>query len=52
MFVEKPGATDAPGLRRIWAACDEAKEKNLAVVFAPTVLRSTNPDPMVRVAEA
>ncbi len=32
MFVEKPVATDAPGLRRIWAACDEAKEKNLAVV--------------------
>jgi len=32
MFVEKPVATDAPGLRRIWAACDEAKEKNLALV--------------------
>ncbi len=32
MFVEKPVATDAPGLRRMWAACDEAKEKNLAVV--------------------
>ena len=31
MFVEKPWH-GRPGLRRIWAACDEAKEKNLAVV--------------------
>ena len=31
---------------------NKMSEKNLAVVFAPTVLRSTNPDPMVRVAEA
>ena len=32
MFVEKPVAVDAPGLRRIWDACNEAKAKNLAVV--------------------
>lgn len=32
MFVEKPVATDAPGLRRIRAACDLAREKGLAVV--------------------
>ncbi|MEM6672803.1 MAG: Gfo/Idh/MocA family oxidoreductase [Planctomycetota bacterium] len=32
MFVEKPVATDAPGLRRIWDACNEAKAKKLAVV--------------------
>ncbi len=32
MFVEKPVATDAPGLRRIWAACEEAKAKNIALV--------------------
>ena len=32
MFVEQPVATDGPGLRRIWAACNEAKDKNIAVV--------------------
>jgi myo-inositol 2-dehydrogenase / D-chiro-inositol 1-dehydrogenase len=32
MFVEKPVATDAPGLRRIWQACNDAKDKNIAVV--------------------
>jgi predicted dehydrogenase len=32
MFVEKPVAVDAPGLRRIWAASDAAKEKGLALV--------------------
>src|SRR5947208_4003285 len=30
-FVEKPVATDAPGVRAFLAACDEAKKKNLAV---------------------
>lgn len=32
MFVEKPVAVDAPGLRRIWSACEDAKTKGLAVV--------------------
>lgn len=32
MFVEKPVAVDAPGLRRIWQACNDAKDKNIAVV--------------------
>jgi predicted dehydrogenase len=31
-FVEKPVATDAPGVRTFLAACDEAKKKNLSVV--------------------
>jgi len=31
-FVEKPVATDAPGVRAFLAACDEAKRKNLSVV--------------------
>lgn len=32
MFVEKPVATDAPGLRRVRAACDNAKAKGLSIV--------------------
>jgi predicted dehydrogenase len=32
MFVEKPVATDGPGLRRIWAACEQAKQKGLSLV--------------------
>ena len=32
LFVEKPVAVDAPGLRRIWTAANEAKDKGLAVV--------------------
>jgi predicted dehydrogenase len=32
MFVEKPVATDGPGLRRIWKACDAAKAKRLSLV--------------------
>ena len=32
MFVEKPVAVDGPGLRRIWQACNEAKDKGIAVV--------------------
>ncbi|MEM8712206.1 MAG: Gfo/Idh/MocA family oxidoreductase, partial [Planctomycetota bacterium] len=32
MFVEKPVAVDAPGLRRIWQACNDAKDKGIAVV--------------------
>lgn len=31
-FVEKPVATDAPGLRRIAAACEVARKKNLTMV--------------------
>ncbi|MEM8678590.1 MAG: Gfo/Idh/MocA family oxidoreductase, partial [Planctomycetota bacterium] len=31
-FVEKPVAVDAPGLKRIQAACERAKAKGLAVV--------------------
>lgn len=31
MFVEKPMATDAPGVRSIMASTEEAKRKNLAV---------------------
>jgi predicted dehydrogenase len=31
-FVEKPIAVDAPGVRAVLAACQEAKSKNLAVV--------------------
>ena len=31
-FVEKPVATDAPGVRAFLAACEEAKKKNLSVV--------------------
>jgi predicted dehydrogenase len=31
VFMEKPLATDAPGLRRVLAANEEAKKKNLAV---------------------
>jgi predicted dehydrogenase len=32
MFVEKPVATDAPGLRRVIEACEAAKKKNLTIV--------------------
>lgn len=32
IFAEKPVATDAPGLRRVRAACDEARKKGLSVV--------------------
>ncbi len=32
IFCEKPMAVDAPGVRRVMAACQEAKKKNLAVV--------------------
>lgn len=32
MFVEKPVAVDAPGLRRVWAASEEARAKGLALV--------------------
>ena len=31
VFMEKPVATDAPGVRRVLAAAEEAKKKNLAV---------------------
>ncbi len=31
-FVEKPVATDAPGVRAFLAACEQAKKKNLSVV--------------------
>lgn len=31
-FVEKPVATDAPGLRRIIESCEAAKKKNLTIV--------------------
>jgi len=32
VFAEKPVAVDAPGCRKVLAACAEAKKKNLAVV--------------------
>ncbi|MCA8961755.1 MAG: Gfo/Idh/MocA family oxidoreductase [Planctomycetes bacterium] len=32
IFAEKPVATDAPGLRRCWAAVERAKEKGLTLV--------------------
>jgi predicted dehydrogenase len=32
VFAEKPVAVDAPGVRKVLAACAEAKRKNLAVV--------------------
>lgn len=32
MFVEKPVATDAPGVRSVLKTCEEAKKKNLSVV--------------------
>lgn len=32
VFMEKPVATDAPGVRRVLAAAEEAKKKNLSVV--------------------
>jgi predicted dehydrogenase len=32
VFAEKPVAVDAPGLRKVLAACQQAKAKNLAVV--------------------
>jgi predicted dehydrogenase len=31
MFVEKPVATDAPGVREVLRICDEAKKKNLSI---------------------
>src|SRR5438477_168351 len=31
-FAEKPVAVDAPGVRTVLGACNEAKKKNLAVV--------------------
>ncbi len=31
-FVEKPVAVDAPGVRAVMAACDEAKKKSLSIV--------------------
>jgi predicted dehydrogenase len=32
VFAEKPVAVDAPGVRRVLAACDHAKKKNLAIL--------------------
>ncbi len=32
VFCEKPVAVDAPGVRKVLAACKQAKQKNLAVV--------------------
>jgi predicted dehydrogenase len=32
VFMEKPVATDVPGIRRVLAAAEEAKKKNLSVV--------------------
>jgi predicted dehydrogenase len=32
LFVEKPIATDAPGVRSVWASCERAREKGLSVV--------------------
>src|SRR5215212_5902137 len=32
MFVEKPVATDAPGVRAVLQTCEEAKKKNLSIV--------------------
>ncbi len=32
VFAEKPVAVDAPGIRRIEAACEVARQKNLAIV--------------------
>ena len=32
LFVEKPVATDGPGLRRIWKACDKAKAQGTVLV--------------------
>ncbi len=32
IFAEKPVAVDAPGVRAVLAACEEAKKKNLAIV--------------------
>lgn len=32
VFAEKPAAVDAPGVRRVLAACEEAQKKNLCVV--------------------
>ncbi|MGH7201996.1 MAG: Gfo/Idh/MocA family protein [Planctomycetaceae bacterium] len=32
VFAEKPVAVDAPGIRSVLAACEEAKNKNLSVV--------------------
>src|SRR5205807_9475482 len=31
VFMEKPVATDAPGIRKVLAAAEEAKKKNLKV---------------------
>ncbi len=32
VFVEKPHAIDAPGIRSVMATCEEAKKKNLSIV--------------------
>ncbi|HLQ37304.1 MAG TPA: Gfo/Idh/MocA family oxidoreductase, partial [Planctomycetota bacterium] len=32
IFAEKPVATDAPGVRRVWAAGEQAKQKGLTLV--------------------
>jgi predicted dehydrogenase len=32
VFAEKPVAVDAPGVRSVFATCEEAKKKNLAIV--------------------
>src|SRR5262249_58589221 len=32
VFCEKPMAVDAPGVRKVLAACEDAKKKNLSVV--------------------
>jgi predicted dehydrogenase len=32
VFMEKPVAVDAPGVRKVMAACEQAKTKNLSVV--------------------
>jgi predicted dehydrogenase len=32
VFAEKPVAVDAPGVRKVLAACEEARKKNLSVV--------------------
>ena len=34
-FVEKPVATDAPGVRAVLQQCEDAKKKNLSIVSGP-----------------
>jgi len=48
VFAEKPVAVDAPGVRRVMAACAEARKKNLSVVSGLAMRYSNGHRELVR----